>query len=120
MIFLTVVLKDIAIIKNILMMNHINIPIKIKAVNFIVNDENIRKNTAEIGSSGKKTIEFQNTMLMAIGIEYLKLKKTDMILRHKARMIIENIINKVIEIRNINGSQDEYVRYFLSISLRIK
>ena len=94
-------------IKNILATNHINIPRNMKTVNFIVNEENILKNIAEIGSKGKNTIEFQNTIFIAIGIEYLRLKNTEMIFRHKARTIIDSIIKKVTVIRNIKGSHEE-------------
>lgn len=105
--FLTDVLKEIAIIKNNLTINQRSIPANNTAISLIVNGEKILKKIAEIGSKGKNTIEFQKTMLTAIGIEYLRLKNTEIIFKHKAITTI-NIINiKVTDSRNIKGSHDE-------------
>ena len=89
------------------MMNQISILTNKKVTNLIANGENILRKIAETGSNGKNTIEFQNTILIAIGIEYLKLKNTEMIFKHKATIIIKNMIKKVTVSKNINGSQDE-------------
>ena len=89
------------------MMNQISIPTNKKITNLIAKVENILKNIAETGSNGKNTIEFQNTILTAIGIEYLKLKNTEMIFKHRATITIKNIIIKVTVSKNIKGSQDE-------------
>ena len=105
--FLTDVLKEIAIIKNNLTINQRSIPANSIVINLIANGEKILKNIAEIGSKGRNTIEFQKTMLIAIGIEYLRLKNTEIIFKHKAITTINSIIKKVVVIKNIKGSHDE-------------
>ena len=106
-IFLTDVLKEIAIIKNSLTINHRDIPTNNIVTSFIANAENILKKIAEIGSKGKNTIEFQKTILIAIGIEYLRLKNTEIIFSQNAKITIDSIIKKVTVSRNIKGSHDE-------------
>ena len=105
--FLTDVLKEMAIIKNNLTINQRSIPANNTAISLIANGEKILRKMAEIGSKGKNTIEFQKTMLTAIGIEYLRLKNTEIIFKHKAITTSASIIKKVTESRNIKGSHDE-------------
>ena len=105
--FLTDVLKEIAIIKNNLIINQRSIITNNTVINLMANGEKILRKIAEIGSNGKNTIEFQNTILIAIGIEYLRLKNTEIIFKHKAITTITSIIRKVTDSRNIKGSHDE-------------
>ena len=88
-------------------MNNRSIQINNIATSLIANGEKILKKTAEIGSKGRNTIEFQKTMLIAIGIEYRKLKNTEIIFKQIAIITIDSIIKKVIVIKNTNGSHDE-------------